>query len=77
MGLSYTSSVFFGTYIPSDSPIGQRLRKYIDRQGGTPAATSTPKVVINECGSQGCGPMFATVQIADVKLRASRFDEIG
>jgi hypothetical protein len=64
MGLSYTSSVFFGTFVPRDSKIGQRLHeKYIDPADGTPAATGTDGVVIDLCGSVNGDPAWITVQI--------------
>ena len=74
MGLSYTSSVFFGTFVPRDSKIGKRLNKYIEKHDGQ---TRSPKVEIGLCGAINGSPQFATIQIADVELRVRRDDPIG
>ena len=32
MGLSYSSDVFYGTYAPSDSKIGKKLRRLMEKR---------------------------------------------
>lgn len=51
MSLTYTASVFYGTYVPRKSEIGKRIHRFIERQGGTQARTDTPRVVLDLVGS--------------------------
>ncbi len=51
MSISYTAGVFFGAAVPHRSSIGAILDDYIDRHGGTPAASGVEGVEISVVGS--------------------------
>lgn len=53
MGISYSAGVFFGVCVRRKSALGEVLEGYIDKQGGTRAATEVPGVVIGAVGDCG------------------------
>jgi len=60
MGTSFSVRVFFGTFLPRASRLGQALRRYIDQHGGTPAP-AVQGVVVSTAGSEEAS--FITVEI--------------
>lgn len=76
MGLRYSAEVFFGTHVPRDSAIGERLYKYIDAHQGTPAPTITRGIVIDTCGSISGGPEWVTVKVDGSTYRFGTHDDI-
>ena len=53
MGTYHTACVFYGTWVPRRSDIGERLMKEIDDYGGTPCPTGITGVVLDVFG---CAP---------------------
>jgi hypothetical protein len=62
MSMDYTAGVFFGACVARKSPLGKKLDKYIDRDGGTPAKTGVEIVEIGLVGAQSTGELWVTVQ---------------
>lgn len=76
MGTTFSARVFFGTFVPRASKLGEALRGYIDQHGGTPAPAAQG-VVVSTAGSDEAS--FVTVEIdtagMDLQPWAHHLDE--
>lgn len=62
MSTSYGAAVFYGTYVESESALGKRLDKFIDKHGGSPAPCGVRGVEISSVGSLNGDPSWITIQ---------------
>lgn len=69
MGLD-CSSCFFGTYVHDRSPLGEQLRHYIDRHGGTPAPIpEAPGLEVDMIGDTAGPTRWLTLQVSGYRVQ--------
>jgi len=76
MGVEYEAEVFFGAYCPRKSPLGKRLKAYVEKAGGTPAATETAGVEISEVGSWPTSETWMVVRAVGSAMSFGREDDV-
>ena len=73
MSMSYSGGVFFGACVSRNTALGNKLEKYVDRHGGTPAKTEVSGVVISMVGDRSSSDIWMTVE-AEGSARAFGLD---
>lgn len=76
MGADYSAEVFFGAVVKRGTPLGKKLDKYVDKAGGTPAATEIPGVKISTVGSQWTGEIWMVIHAAGSFSGFGRHQEV-
>lgn len=72
MSITYTAGVFYGTFVASSSPLGQRLDKFIDEHGGMPAPAGIEGVEIGMIGDIMNGDTELVVMVKGSERSFSR-----
>lgn len=76
MGTEYEAEVFFGACLPRKSTMGSRLKAYVEKAGGTPAATEMAGVEIAEVGSWPSGETWLVVRAVGSAVSFGRGDDV-